>query len=245
MKKRALALAALLALWGTLSALMDNALFPGPFAVGAEFAKELGRGGLGLHLGISLGRVAAAVCAAFFPALALGILAGMRRSIDNLVSPAVYVLFPVPKVALLPVIMLFLGMGNLSKIFLVALIVFFQFYLNIRDEAAGINPGYFDSLKSLGGNGKDCVFHIILPTLLPRILSSLRLTLGTAIAVLFLAETFATRTGIGWYIMDAWAQLDYDRMYAGIAALSLGGLLLFGLVDAAEWYGCGWRRMRR
>ncbi len=235
------ALAGLLACWWLVSFFADQTFLPGPWTVIVEMVHQLAGGSLRVHLGISLLRVIAALGAAFVPALILGIIAGMNKRFDHTVSPAMYMLFPVPKVALLPVILLFFGLGDGSKIFLVALIVFFQFYLNIRDETHGISRKYFDSLFSLGGGRKELLVHIILPALLPRIFSTFRICLGTAIAVLFLAETFATRVGIGWFIMDAWSRLDYSEMYAGIAALSIAGLLLFGLLDFGEHRFCSWK----
>ena len=242
MLKRSLpALAVLVAAWWIISAAVDLPFLPPPGRVFIEMLRQLSSGDLRLHIGISLLRVLSALFSAFFPALLLGIAAGRKKAVDNLVSPAMYMLFPIPKVALLPVILMFLGLGNSSKIFLVALIVFFQFFLNIRDETLGISRKYFDSLHSLGGGRREFIFHIILPALLPRIFSTFRICLGTAIAVLFLAETFATRRGIGWFIMDAWSRLDYDVMFAGIAALSIAGLLLFGLLDLGERRFCRWK----
>ena len=228
-------------LWRAASLLLKAPFFPTPEKVFIEMISQFRMGLLGPHLGISLLRVLTALAAAFIPALLLGIWAGRNDRADRLISPSVYVLFPVPKVALLPIILLFLGLGNASKIFFVALIVFFQFYLNIRDECNQISSRYFDSLTTLGGGRMDQLKHIILPALLPRIFSSLRMTLGTAIAVLFLAETFATRQGIGWYIMDAWSRIAYVEMYAGITALSLSGLLLFSLLDILEKQYCPWQ----
>jgi len=233
------ALTGLLLVWWLTALAVRQPFLPGPPAVLTELIRQIPN--LAPHLGISLFRVLAALAGAFIPALILGIAAGVNRKADHLISPVMYILFPIPKVALLPVILLFLGLGNGSKIFLVALIVFFQFFLNFRDETQGISRTYFDSLFSLGGGRKDLLIHIILPALLPRIFSSLRLCLGTAIAVLFLAETFATRQGIGWYIMDAWSRISYDEMYAGIAALSLAGLGLFGILDITEKAACRWK----
>ena len=241
MKKIIPPLVILTLLWWAASLLLKEPFFPTPDKVLAEMLRQFHQGQLGPHLGISLIRVLAALAAAFLPALFLGIWAGRSSKVDRLISPAIYILFPIPKVALLPIILLFLGLGNASKIFFVTLIVFFQFYLNIRDECARISLRYFDSLTTLGGSRMDQLRHIILPALLPRIFSSLRMTLGTAIAVLFLAETFATRMGIGWYIMDAWSRIAYVEMYAGIAALSLSGLLLFSLLDWLEKSLCPWQ----
>ncbi|WP_319478501.1 ABC transporter permease [Marispirochaeta aestuarii] len=240
MKRTAFAVVFLFALWWIASFLVARPFLPSPVSVGREMFTEIVRGDLMLHLGSSLFRVLAALAAAFVPALVLGILSGTVGAADSVVSPVVYVLFPVPKIALLPIILLFLGLGDLSKIFLVALIVFFQFYLEIRDGTAGINRHYFDSLYTLGGSRRDLLVHVILPALLPRIFSSLRLTLGTAFAVLFLAETFATQTGIGWYIMDSWSRISYTRMYAGIMALSLAGLLFFAVLDLLQRLFCRW-----
>jgi NitT/TauT family transport system permease protein len=242
MKSSLISASLLLLIWHSASALLGLPFLPFPGQVFLVMARSLRSGELSPHLLISLLRVLAALVLAFVPALFLGMAAGRSRRADSLISPGMYLLFPVPKVALLPVILLFLGLGNGAKIFFVALIVFFPFYLHIRDEAAGLSSRYFDALRSLGGARGDAFRHILLPALLPRIFSSLRMNLGTAIAVLFLAETFATRRGIGWYIMDAWSRLAYDEMFAGIMALSLAGLVLFFLVDRAEARFCRWQR---
>ncbi len=242
MKSSFLSLTILLLVWHCASVLTGFPFLPPPGRVFLVMLEGLGSGELSPHLLISLFRVLAALVLGFLPAFFLGMAAGRSRRADRIISPGMYLLFPVPKVALLPVILLFLGLGNGAKIFFVALIVFFPFYLHIRDEAAGLSSRYFDALHSLGGRRRDAFRHILLPALLPRIFSSLRMNLGTSIAVLFLAETFATRKGIGWYIMDAWSRLDYDEMFAGIMALSLAGLLLFFLVDRAEARFCRWQR---
>lgn len=245
MKQTVIALLALTGLWWITAAVADLAFLPGPILVLGELFHQLAAGNLILHLGVSLGRVTAALVLAAVPALILGIAAGLNRKVDTIVSPVVYLLFPVPKVALLPVVLLFLGLGSFSKIVFVVLIIYFQFYLGIRDETGKLDARYFDSLASLGGTTKDVVFHLVLPAILPRFFSTLRLTLGTAIAVLFFAETFATRLGAGWFIMDAWSRFAYTQMYAGIAALSLAALVLFFAVDVAEKKLCGWTYSER
>jgi len=241
MKKIIPPLIFLTAFWWVSSLIINKPFLPDPGLVALEMIRQFREGALTPHLFTSLLRVLAALFFSFFPALILGIAAGRNRLTDSLISPAVYLLYPIPKVALLPIILLFLGLGNLSKIFFVSLVIFFQFYLNLRDETAGISRQYFDSLTSLGGRKTDELRHIIIPALLPRIFSSLRMTLGTAIAILFLAETFATRRGIGWYIMDAWSRIAYTEMYAGILALSLTGFFLFLILDLSESLFCRWK----
>jgi len=242
MKKLLLSLLAFLLLWAAVAALVDKPFLPGPAASLAALVRQTAEGALHGHLLVSFMRIMAAQAAAFIPALLLGLAAGLSRPVDAALTPLMYLLFPVPKVALLPVILLFLGLGNLSKVFLVALILFFQFYLSIRDETRHMDRRYFDSLYSLGGSRGDLLKHVIIPALLPRIFSTFRLTLGTSTAVLFLAETFATREGLGYYIMESWSRLNYDEMYAGILGLSLMGFILFLLVEGLERKFCRWSR---
>lgn len=241
MKRIFPALIIMLIVWSFTAFLVDKMFLPQPYLVIIKLFDLILKGTLGIHILISLLRVAAALLISFIPAFILGIIAGRSEKADNLISPSIYILFPIPKVALLPVILLFLGLGNASKIFFVALIIFFQFYLNIRDETHSLNQRYFDSLTTLGGRKRDELRHILIPALLPRLFSTLRMTFGTAIAVLFLAETFATREGIGWFIMDSWSRLAYIEMYAGIMALSLAALVLFILIDYLELKFCRWQ----
>jgi NitT/TauT family transport system permease protein len=162
--------------------------------------------------------------------------------VDTWLSPLLYTLYPVPKIAFLPLLMLFLGLGNLSKITLVSLILFFQIAITIRDSVKGVHPSYFLAIKSLGASKRQIYQHVIIPAILPNLFTSLRISVGTSISVLFFAENFATRYGIGYYIMDSWLKLDYNAMFAGIIAISLMGSALFGILDLMETKICKWHQ---
>ena len=82
--------------------------------------------------------------------------------------------------------------------------------------------------------------HIIIPAIMPKIITALRLTVGTGIAVLFFSENFATRYGIGYFIMNSWVVVNYVEMFSGILALSIMGLLLFKIIDKLESRFCAW-----
>ncbi len=240
--KKLLSLIILILIWALLSTWVHKVFLPSPLHVVRHLAEPVVVAQLLKNIAVSLLRVFSALLLALIPALALGIAAGRNSAVDSLVSPMMYVLFPIPKIALLPLIILLFGLGNESKIFMVSLIVFFQFYLNIHDGVREIDSHYFDSFHSLGGNFQNSLIHLILPAILPRIFSTLRLTLGTGIAVLFLTETYASRSGIGWYIMDAWSRLDYPEMYAGIVVLGAAGFMLIELVNLGQYLLCPWER---
>jgi NitT/TauT family transport system permease protein len=107
---------------------------------------------------------------------------------------------------LLPVIVLLFGLGDISKIVLITLILFFQVLVSTRDGVRSINTKYYDSVESMGGTQADIFRHAVFPAALPHSFTAIRISTGTAISVLFFAESFATTTGLGYLIMDAWAR---------------------------------------
>jgi len=214
---------------------------PSPWAATARLALRLADGSLATHLGASGRRVGLALLLAGPSAAALGLASGRSKRLDAFLSPFVYLLHPLPKVAFLPVIMLFLGLGDIAKVFLIGLIIFGQLLVSARDAAKTVPEALVESMRSLGASPAEVARHVVLPFALPALFSALRVSLGTAIAVLFIAESFASETGLGWYIVDAWTRVDYPDMYAAILALALFGLACYLAVDAAEAALCRWR----
>lgn len=240
----ALAAIVLVVLWAVTAAALAKPFLPSPAIAMAAFLKLASDGTLGLHAGASASRVLWALAASFMPAAALGLAAGRSSRLDAIVSPLVYLLHPLPKAAFLPIILLVFGLGEASKIFLVGLIVFSQILVSARDSARRVPRQLIDSVRSLGASRLELAFLVVVPAALPDLLTSLRVSLGTAVAVLFLAETFATDTGLGYLIVDSWSRVAYAEMYAAIIALSLLGLTLFAAVDAADRFLCPWHSYR-
>ena len=234
----------LIGLWYLLAFAMQRPFLPYPHAVASHTLLALVQDDLLRHFGISTARITIALVSAAIPAAIMGVLSGRSRKADQFMTPFAYILYPIPKVALLPVIMLFLGLGNLSKIFLIGLIVFFQLYFVVRDAAALVDERYVDSVRSLDASRTAIVRHVIVPSVLPALFTALRVSTGTATAVLFLAETFATVSGLGWYIMDSWARMDYLDMYAGMVSLSILGTFFFLLFTVLGKRLCPWNHLK-
>ena len=228
------------ALWQIASLGLNRSFLPGPAESAAALVRLGLEGKLRRHALASLFRIIWALIASAVPAAALGLAAGRSPKLNRLISPVIYLLHPLPKAAFLPVIMLFFGLGETSKIFLVAFIIFSQILVGIRDAAKQVPGEYMDSVRSLGAGGIALFRHVIVPAVLPGFFTSLRVSLGTAVAVLFLAETFASESGLGYLIVDAWTRIAYTEMYAAILALSILGLLLFLITDLAERIFCPW-----
>lgn len=242
MRKRDVLLATigLLVAWQLAATIIDMPVLPPPWEVLDAFIQAL-LDGLGRHLLVSAWRVVASILVAVATAVPAGLALGLSSSADRLVAPIIYLIYPIPKIVFLPVILLLLGIGNLSKVFIVALILFFQILVVVRDEAANLRPELIASVRSLGAGRRALFRFVYLPACLPAVLTSLRVSIGTAIAVLFFAESFATTSGLGYYIIiETWGRLAYPEMYAGVVAMSLLGLALYFVVDGLERRLCPW-----
>ena len=240
MKRNLYALIIIGIVWYGLHFFVDPRLIPAPHM--ALLALVDNWDGIALHVLSSLYRILVAIFATLIVGVPLGILIATHPRVDRLVSPLIYALYPVPKIALLPILMLFFGLGDLSKIILVGLIILFQILVSTRDGVKAINPSYYISMRTLGATKWQIYSHMIIPATVPNLLTSLRLSIGTSISVLFFAENFATRYGIGYFIMDSWLKLDYKGMFAGIIAISLMGVCLFGIIDLLDKRFCEWQR---
>jgi ABC-type nitrate/sulfonate/bicarbonate transport system permease component len=167
---------------------------------------------------------------------------GQSKKLNSLFSPLIYLVYPVPKVVFVPIVLLFLGIGDAPKIAIIFLILFFQILVLVRDQAAGLRPELIQSVRSLGAGRRALFRFVYLPASLPAILTALRQSVGTAVAVLYIAELFATQKGLGYYIyLNGSTLFNYPAMYAGVVAMSLLGLGLYFTVDWLERRLCPWQ----
>ncbi|HEY9088790.1 MAG TPA: ABC transporter permease [Anaerolineaceae bacterium] len=236
MKRRDLLWASLavLAVWQIAALLINRPVLPGPLLVAVTLWRELGNG-LILHFLASLWRVVASTVLAIALAAPAGLVMGQSKRVNAIFSPVVYLLYPIPKVVLVPVVLLLLGIGNLSKIVIIFLILFFQILVLVRDHSAALRPELIQSVRSLGAGRRALFRFVYLPASLPAILTALRQSVGTAVAVLYVAELFATEKGLGYYIyLNGSTLLNYPAMYAGVVAMSVLGLGLYFTVDWLE-----------
>jgi ABC-type nitrate/sulfonate/bicarbonate transport system permease component len=227
--------------WIALALILHREILPYPWQVLPVFVTEM-QGDLWVHTVASAQRVLAAIALAVVTATPIGLVMGQIRTLDRIFSPLIGLVFPIPKIVLLPVILVILGVGETSKVFLMALILFFQILVVVRDEAAGLRPELIQSVRSLGAGRRALFRYVYLPASLPAVLTALRVSVGTAIAVLFIAEQYSTREGLGYYIVTlTWQRLHFTAMYAGIMAMSLLGLILYTVVDVLERIFGRWR----
>ncbi len=225
--------------WWALALVLDSNALPTPPTTFEAFWVAIG-GPLKVHLAASLTRVVVSIILAVLLAVPTGLVLGRVKWLDWLAGPLIFLTYPVPKIVFLPVFMAIFGLGNLSKVLLVGLIVFYQMLVTTWDAARAISPQLIYSVTSLGAREWDLYRHVLFPAVLPKIFTALRIGLGTAIAVLFIAENYATNRGLGFYLLETWSRGAYDEMYAGIIAMGLMGWGLYQVLGWLERKACPW-----
>jgi NitT/TauT family transport system permease protein len=222
------------AIWQILAWIIRRPIMPSPFEVLPIFGASL-FGNLGIHFLASSGRVLAAIGVAVVTAVPIGLGLGQLPKVNRIFAPLIAIVYPIPKIVFLPVIYVLMGITDISKIFLIALIIFFHILVVVRDEAANLHPELILSVRSLGAGRRALFRYVYFPASLPAVLTALRVSVGTAIAVLFIAEQSLTTYGLGYYIVvETYQVLRYPEMYAGILAMSLLGLILYFVIYNLE-----------
>jgi NitT/TauT family transport system permease protein len=240
-----LALFILYAIWKGAALWTQASVLPHPESAVRAFLLALFTAEFWSHFLASARRALLAMGLAWFVGFPLGLLMGGSRRVDALLSPLVLLTYPIPKIVLLPVVLLLFGLGDASKVVLISLILGYQVLVTSRDGVRAIPVQYLDSVRSLGAGRWRLVTEVLVPGALPHGFTALRLNSGVSVAVLFFVESFATVQGLGYLIMDGWGMLDYERMFTGILGMSLLGVLLFEAANLLERVFCGWRRCAR
>ena len=227
-------------IWYLLSIITNMKVLPSPIDIYFNL-NHLYDDKIFIHVLVSLYRVGSGLIISLVFGILIGLLMAYSAKWNKFLNPLVYFTYPIPKTALLPIVMLLFGLGDISKIIILVLILVFQIIVEVRDSILNIPSGTYDVVKSLGASKFQIFIHIALPAILPAILTGIRLSLGTALSVLFFTEAYGTQYGIGYYILDAWTRIDYIAMYVGIIIISLLGFAVFILVDILEEILCKWQ----
>lgn len=227
-------------IWYVLHLIFDNRIVPDPVRVYISFNLFFEEG-MVRHIGVSLWRITAGVAGALLLGSLTGYIMAVSKRWNKILNPLVFFTYPVPKTALLPIIMTVFGLGGVSKIILITMIIIFQIIISVRDSVTDIDKECVYNIKSMGASQGQIFYHVIIPEIIPGIITSLRVTIGTALSILFFCEAYGTSWGIGYYILDAWSRIDYVSMYKGIVVLTSVGVVLFLLIDFSEQKIVKWK----
>jgi NitT/TauT family transport system permease protein len=217
----------LLALWQIVLMLGfgDRRFIPAPSDIAVRFWQLSVNGTLALHVAATLWRVFAGFVIGAAPGVVIGLLMAMFRPVRIFFDPLIAALFPIPKVALMPLLLLAFGFGDASKIALVATAVFFPVIINTYAGAANIDRIYWDVAKNYGASNYVMFTRVVFFGALPLIFAGLKIALAVSFVVLVAAEFVASKTGIGYLIWNSWELLQVDYMFVGIVVIGILGLI--------------------
>ena len=218
----------LLALWEILGrlAIVSPRYFPAPSRIGGALAESFTEGDLGGETLVTLIRLALAFALAAALAVPLGLLMGMLRPVREAVEPYIAVLFPVPKIALLPFLLILLGVGEPAFVVTGAISAFFQITISTLAGVQTMDPRLLDVGRNYGARGARLFRKVILPAALPAIFTGLRLGLGLALVTIVAVEFIAAKSGLGHLVYRHWQTLSTPQMYGAFALVGALGLLL-------------------
>ncbi len=203
----------------------DRRFVPAPSDVAVRFWQLTVSGELLMHTAATLWRVFAGFVIGAVPAVAIGLLMAMFKPVRIFFDPLIAALMPIPKVALMPLLLLAFGFGDASKIALVATAVFFPVIVNTYAGAANIDRIYWDVAKNYGASTYVMFTRVVFFGALPLIFAGLKIALAVSFVVLVAAEFVASKTGIGYLIWNSWELLQVDYMFVGIVVIGVLGLI--------------------
>jgi NitT/TauT family transport system permease protein len=240
---RAAALAGLVVLWELFARVgWVPALFlPSPLAVLRELTAMAASGELAAHLGASLKRLGLGFGVGAAAGIAVGVTVGFFSRAEALGTPLIAATFPIPKIALLPLLILWLGIGEASKVAVIALGVFFPMAINTYTGVRQADPLLVRAAVSFGARRWSVIRKVLLPSALPMVFAGLRLGAGTALLLLVAAEMIAVESGIGFLVLHAGNLMATTKLMGGIVVLSALGLVSNWTLNALERLAIPWR----
>ena len=246
-KERALAILsplAVVALWQFASNMgwTNQRYVPSPLAI-AQAGWDLALSGrLAIDIGASLRRLAIGFVLGAVPGILLGMIMGLNRWVRAAIDPLIAALYPIPKIAILPLLMLAFGLGDASKVAAVAMSVLFLTVINTTTGVVQLDRIYFEVARNYGTPWYKLFTRVILPGALPVIFAGLRISLGVSLVVLVGAEFVASDAGIGYLIWASWQTLVVENMFVGIIVITVLGVLSTLFLHEVERLLVPWRR---
>ena len=220
---------------------VDVRFFPVPSGIIAMMSEMLMSGELIEHVLISLQRILLGFLLGGIPAILIGITMGISRPVRALLEPLIIATYPIPKSAILPFILLIFGLGEMSKVVMVAIGVFFPIAINATAGVLQIPPIYLDVGKSFKASRWDTFRTIALPGALPFIMTGVKLGAGLALILIAIAEMVGAKSGIGYMIWSAWETFAVAKMYVGLFVIALIGFAISFLLNEVERWIIRWK----
>lgn len=235
--------AALLIIWQIAgdTGLVTKEQLPTPAAIAGRFAELVMNGELAHHLSVSFVRAIGGFLLGAASGLLIGMFTGIGKIVERTLDPSLQMLRTIPLLALIPLFILWFGIGEFSKVLMISLGAFFPVYLNTFLGIRSVDAKLYEVSRILGYSRWQQLTKLIIPSALPNILLGLRLAMGVSWLVLVFAELMGTSAGIGYMIEDARTYSNTDIVFVGIILFALVGSLSDLAVHALEKRWLRWQ----
>lgn len=229
----ALALTLACTLWQVVAIAADKPYLPRLESVAVKLYAELAYGKLLEDLLTTLRRVFLSILVASATGIPLGLLSARVSTGYRILRPLILATYPIPHVTLIPILLWILGV-EYSKVGVISLIAFYPIAVSTMEWSLRSPREYEDLVETMGGGMYHKLRYVVIPSIIPGVLTGLRIAASTAYAVVFIAESFVLTGGIGAYIEESWHRLDYAGVYSGIVLLSAAGIATYTLIWLIE-----------
>lgn len=227
--------------WG----LIDIRLFSSPVMIFKTMMPMLYSGELLYHTFISAQRILLGFITGAVPGVILGLSMGLFPPIRASLMPMIAATFPIPKLAIMPLILIIFGLGEASKIFTIAIGVFYLVLINTMVGVLNIDDIYLDVAKNFGATPFQFYSTVAFPGALPMIFAGFKLGMGTALLLIVAAELSAAKAGVGWMVWRAYDMFDIEKMFVALITMAFLGYIFSYLLDIVERIVIPWVNNRR
>jgi sulfonate transport system permease protein len=241
--RRLIGVAVVLAIWQLLSSTgrLPQTIVGSPLAVWDQGMTLIGNGELGSAIAASLQRVGIGLLIGGAAGIALALITGLSRVGEDIIDPPVQMLRTVPFVGIIPLLIIWLGVGETPKVVLIALGVMFPLYINVSAGIRAVDPQLIEAGRTMGLGRLSVIWHVVLPSALPQLLVGLRFALGLSWLALIFAEQISATNGLGYLMESAQELLQSNTIVVCLVVYALLGLAADTIVRGLERLLLSWR----
>lgn len=223
---------------------IDVRFFPAPSKIFQTLGSLAASGDLWTNTWASLHRLFWGFLWGGVPGLMIGVSMGLNKTLRAILDPIVAATYPIPKSAILPLILLIFGLGEASKVVMVAIGIFYPILINSMAGVLEINKIHFDVSRNFGANRWQVFRTVALPGALPLIMTGVKLGVGMGLILIAIAEMVGAKSGLGYMIWNAWEILSVETMYVGLFVIACLGLIFSLILNEIERFLIPWKSGR-
>jgi ABC-type nitrate/sulfonate/bicarbonate transport system permease component len=236
----------LLVLWeiGARAGWLDARILPPPTIVAWTIYDMIQHDQLLENTGITVARFAAGMVVGTIPGVLLGLTMGLFRWVRVILNPLVAILYPVPRIAMFPLVLILVGLNETSNMIMIAIGPFFTMLITAMGAVMNVERIYLDVAKNFGVKPRHLYFTVTLPAVLPALMSGLLVSLGLALLGTVAVEFLVGNEGLGYVIWNSWQVLSLSRSMAGLVMAALLGAICYLLMDWLERWITPWQQTK-